>query len=48
MQNCLQVKRHIFVVQGIATSTEELNNDLRNISKSAYQWKITFNPELTK
>ena len=36
------------VVQDIAASTEELNNDLRNISKWAYQWKMIFNPDLTK
>ena len=28
------------VVRDIATSTEELNNDLRNISKWSYQWKM--------
>ena len=36
------------VVQDIAASTEELNNDLRNISKWAYQWKMVFNPDITK
>ena len=36
------------VVRDIAASTEELNNDLRNISKSAYQWKMIFNTDLTK
>ena len=36
------------VVQDIAASTEELNNDLRKISKWAYQWKTIFNPDLTK
>ena len=36
------------VVRDIAASTEELNNDLRNISKWAYQWKMIFNPDLTK
>ena len=36
------------VVRDIAASTEELNNDLRNISKWAYHWKIIFNPDLTK
>ena len=35
-------------VPDIAASTEELNNDLRNISKSASQWKMIFNPNLTK
>ena len=36
------------VVQDIAASTEELKNDLRNISKWEYQWKMIFNPDLTK
>ena len=36
------------VVRDIAASTEELNNDLRNISKWAYQWKMVFDPDLTK
>ena len=36
------------VVRDIAASTEKLNNDLRNISNWAYQWKIIFNPDLTK
>ena len=35
-------------VPDIAASTEELNNDLRNINKWAYQWKMIFNPDLTK
>ena len=33
------------VVQDIAASTTELNN---NISKWVYQWKMIFNPDLTK
>ena len=36
------------VVRDVAPSTEELNNDLRNISKWAYQWKMIFNSDLTK
>ena len=36
------------VVRDIAASTEELNNDLTNISKWATQWKIIINPDLTK
>ena len=36
------------VVRDIAAITEELNNDLRNISQLAYQWKIILNPDLTK
>ena len=35
------------VVRDIAASIEELNNDLRNISKQAYQQKMLFNPDLT-
>ena len=38
----------LWVVRDIAASTKELNNDLRNISKCAYQWKMIFNPDLTK
>ena len=38
----------LLVVRDIAASAEELNNDLRNISKWAYQWKMIFNPDLTK
>ena len=36
------------VVRDIAGGTEELNDDLRNISKWAYQWKMIFNPDLAK
>ena len=36
------------VVRDITAITEELSNDLRNISKWAYQWKMIFNPDLTK
>ena len=36
------------VVRDIAVSTEELNNDLRNLSKWAYIWKMIFNSNLTK
>ena len=36
------------VVRDIVASTEELNNDLRNISKWAYQWKMIFKPDLTR
>ena len=36
------------IVRDIATSTEELSNDLINISKWAYQWRMIFNPDLTK
>ena len=36
------------VVQDIAASTKELNNNLRNISNWTYQWKMIFIPDLTK
>ena len=36
------------VVGDITASTKELNNDMRNVSKWAYQWKMIFNPDLTK
>ena len=36
------------VVRNIPASTEELNNDLRNINKWTYQWKMVFKPDLTK
>ena len=36
------------VVRDIAASTEELDNDLKNISKWTDQWKMIFNPDLTK
>ena len=29
-------------------STEDLNNDLKNITEWAYQWKMLFNPDMTK
>ena len=29
-------------------STDETNNDLKRISKWTYQWKMIFNPDITK
>ena len=29
----------------ITTSANELNNDLKNISDWAFQWKMSFNPD---
>ena len=29
----------------ITTSANELNNDLKNISHWAFQWKMSFNPD---
>ena len=36
------------IVNDINVSTEEINNDLKGISEWAYQWKMMFNPDLTK
>ena len=36
------------IVNDINFSTEEINNDLKRISEWAYQWKMIFNPDLTK
>ena len=36
------------VIQDIAAVVDELNNDLINISRCGYWWKITFNFDLTK
>ena len=30
------------------SSTEDLNNDLKNITEWAHQWKMLFNPDMTK
>ena len=35
-------------VNDINVSTEEINNDLKRVSEWAYQWKMMFNPDLTK
>ena len=36
------------VVNDINVSTEEINNNLKRISEWTYQWKMMFNPDLTK
>ena len=36
------------IVNDINVSTEEVNDDLKRISEWAYQWKMMFNPNLTK
>ena len=36
------------IVTDISVSTEEINNDLKRISECLYQWKMMFNPDLTK
>ena len=38
----------LLIVNDINVSTEEINNDLKRISEWAYQWKMTFNPDITK
>ena len=38
----------LFSVQDIDASTEKLRNDPGNVSKLAYEWKMIFNPDLTK
>ena len=36
------------IVHDIDSSTKQLNDDLKNISDWAYQWKMSFNPDLSK
>ena len=36
------------VVRNIATSSYDLNYDLNRARKWAFQWKMSFNPELSK
>ena len=36
------------VVNDIDVSEHELNSDLRKISMWAYQWKMSFNPDVSK
>ena len=36
------------VVHDSTLSSVSLNNDLRNISPWAYQWKMIFNPDVSK
>ena len=36
------------VTRGITTSGNELNNDLKKISDSDFQWKMSFNPDPSK
>ena len=37
-----------FVVHNAYTTAKELNNDLVKISRWAYQWKMSFNPDPSK
>ena len=36
------------IVRDIVASTNKLNNDLINVSKWVYEWKMVFNSLLTK
>ena len=36
------------IVNDINVFTKEINDDLKRISEWAYQWKMMFNPDLTK
>ena len=36
------------VIHDINTSANELNNDFYQINKSAFQWKMSFNPDSSK
>ena len=36
------------VVKNVDASNIDLNNDLKKISKWAFQWKMNFNPDPTK
>ena len=36
------------IVHDIDSSTKQLNDDLKKISDWAYQWKMSFNPDLSK
>ena len=49
MQNYLQMTLHyFFFVYNANTTAKELNNDLVKISRWAYQWKMSFNPDPSK
>ena len=36
------------VVHDVNASARELNDDLKKIKKSAFQWKMSFNPDSNK
>ena len=36
------------VIHDVDTSANELNNDLYQINKWAFQWKMSFNPDSSK
>ena len=37
-----------FIAHDIDSSAKQLNHDLKNISDRAYEWKMSFNPNLSK
>ena len=38
----------IYITNNINDVTEEISNDLNRISYLLYQWRIMFNPDITK
>ena len=45
-QNCLQITTHY--LQQCIILKNDLNNDLTKITKWAFQWKMSFNPDISK
>ena len=45
-QNCLQITTHY--LQQCIILKNDLNNDLTKITKWAFQWKMSFNPDFSK
>ena len=45
-QNCLQITTHY--LQHCIILKNDLNNDLTKITKWAFQWKMSFNPDISK
>ena len=48
MQNFLVMTRPFTIVKDKSESANILNNDLSEISKWAYNWKMLFNPDPSK
>ena len=56
MADCLQCNPKMLAddtslfatVHNIKKATNDLNNDLTKITKWAFQWKMTFNPDISK
>ena len=56
MADCLQCNPKLFAddtslfatVHNINKATNDLNNDLTKTTKSAFQWKMSFNPDISK